>query len=1022
MLFLVVVIMIIELAMMGYLFHKIFRHKSLTLKDTFIYPFMLLITTIIVYICIQTAHLSSGFWKDLAKSLSASVDIVKLSTDEKLISVLENVSWPDKAILINYYLSYFISLFALFSLSFTLLRITILNKFKIYFTPRKEKTYIFGFNDDAKNFIKNLTYDEKKKCIVVLDSTGLEKYVDEKIFLNRYKVPYIFKKYSFVTETKKTIYKLTKGKKKYNIITFFDDESKNITFISLVKELFIEKEYYGGYWRKEIRLEENNNAKTNSNLCAITLDINIDSNVLNKIDKNEVYKKLEGDFNYNLFDIKDLKYDLNIEKILCILCKQYIYGKDNENLKPKDIRSGVLNKLKKDFEGTLNSIIWICKINDNEPIYWNYKRNKNVFNFDDISQCKFTVEPYLGEKCKEDSPYDIEPKLFTKQNNIFDFILEESSEIKKINNNKILLDLFCLKYDIESLYYSPLKDVNVIISCNKNQEEMLNNLIVNEEIVEKNNERIGQFKEYIYGNWKYLMERDKENIDYSFGMIKTFNKYDVISLDFLKKHSFARYIKADNINDDCTLNNCDINLYVLGLGKVNESILRDVIINNQFAERSSQENTYNILPKRINVNVYDENKKLESIDLSSGFLKYKKSNYNEANYFELPDELLTLDDIHNYKSVEEANFLNDIYENIKDNANKGLDISPDRKQYNFFIISLNTDSVNWNIANIIQENISNINGCYNIFFVRTKEYQEAYFDIEYFSDKNMYPFGFEYSNIGGYLFYNKKLIKYENAIKKDIALSYGNVVKNQEYAAAKNAHYMYNKHTWAYGIETNKKKTNNKEVEIKFYEDKMNYDWSLLSRFKQKSNLYAALGVYSKLSLLKINNLNEFSKIYKESDPIYKLDNIISKKNHSIAEVMAFLEHERWNAFEMGFGVLPMKISQVVQLTNNNYHKFMNEPHRYRDDLIKDIGTTYHACITTQKGLNDYYNYFSSKNFKHGIDYSFDNNKGYKDNADVIRYDYDIMDFYAQVKYVKELEKYQNNVSRIDVKGNDSNV
>ena len=77
------------------------------------------------------------------------------------------------------------------------------------------------------------------------------------------------------------------------------------------------------------------------------------------------------------------------------------------------------------------------------------------------------------------------------------------------------------------------------------------------------------------------------HLDITNGRLRTYNKYDLNSYVFNQKHTFAKYIHSVEteeekyIHSDCTISGCDIHAYFIGFGQVNQTLLRDVLINNQ---------------------------------------------------------------------------------------------------------------------------------------------------------------------------------------------------------------------------------------------------------------------------------------------------------------------------------------------------------------------------------------------------------------------------------------------------------
>ena len=102
------------------------------------------------------------------------------------------------------------------------------------------------------------------------------------------------------------------------------------------------------------------------------------------------------------------------------------------------------------------------------------------------------------------------------------------------------------------------------------------------------------------------------------------------------------------------------------------------------------------------------------------------------------------------------------------------------------------------------------------------------------------------------------------------------------------------------------------------------------------------------------------------------IDRLIKPKKYFEAiDVLAFIEHERWNAFELANGVLPMKKSLFVELNKNQSKEVINQT----------TDGNYHLCIASAKGLVEYYHLFKEKGF---------------DGSNVIKYDYDAMTHYLE--------------------------
>lgn len=894
----------IEIGMFIYLCIKVRHHHSLTLKDTAIYPLVVLLTMIVLFVA-QFHYENAKTTSDAVGVIHDGVGIVTLAINSNLVKTLwTHGDVSAKFIAISYIGSYTISALALFSLSLSLLKVAIFNfgrSFKALLSL-KERNYVFGFNEETKEFLKNLNKYERRKTILVLNNSIIDKYVDEKLFLDKYKIKFILLPYSNNKEMYESIRRVTHKK-----------------FFSRIKGFFTLSLF--------------------SNVYIISF--------LNSDKEN---------YDFVLAAQKFLTYNVVLKNI-------YKEKKYEANKKLKEKKYGANKELKKK------------KYEANKELK---KKNSFIFKYHFI-----------------------------------------------IYTNTIQTD-FLLKLSCDNYYHFSEKEVAKI-----------------------------KYK-------KEFESKMKDAKDKSFGLIRVFNKYELISLDFIKRYSFAKYLNVKDeegkvicnyINDNCTIKDgCDINLIFLGFGNVNQVLLRDLLTNNQFAEIKDGK----LSSKRIKVKIYEKEKKLNSLQLSNGLLKYKMINYvdetcnldNSKNYFGLIDDYISDIDMTKFDTViGDKDFMNDLYDFIHDDSN--------RMKFNFFIISIGTDFENCTLANTIAKDLKEINKdkAKNVFFARTKE--------TYNMNNGINAFG-RYSNI----------------------LSYSNVIKDEINEIALENHYLYSN-----GIYTEKISEEDKA--------KTRISVSELSHLKRLSNVYSVYSLYHKVALL--NAMNQKEYIEKYSIPNYKknylkitLKSFKNKKNNPIIsnngknviyeekiigddiviiipiskikgkeeddipikelilnssvyllfesiinsndikavlfedendkeptilgfdfdsevfgddnvkyiigfnltnpvnnlscanvkftarDVLAFIEHERWNAFELSNGVLPRKISNCF---DENYCFTSKSP----DEM-------YHANITTQKGLYDTYKMVLEKGLGK-------NKKGevkkinVLSSADVICYDYDLMDY-----------------------------
>lgn len=684
-----IVWVLIELVLLAYLITKIRRYRSLSIKDTIVYPILVVLTLVLLVIS-RAIYMDLSFFDNVKASFTDALSIAALSINKELMNILQAKSIP---LVIAYYGCYAISFVALSSLTLYCLDIAVRNIIRLArsFFSGDEIIRIFGFTEDAKKMMKNFKHD-KVKMTCVLDSGVINKYVEEKTFLDKHNIGYIEAPFKMKQDYVKTIRKVTRFKhKKYIIITFFEEDKKNDEFSSAI--------------------------------------------------------------------IKFLK---------------------DEKLNRGNVRF--------------------------------------IMNVDEVQ------EEFIKRK-----------------------------------------------------HHDP-----------------------------------------------------KTNVDTLNGKLRTYNKYNLNALLFVRNHPFSKYLNFLNekekgfINDDCTLKDVDIHIYTLGFGKVNQPLLRDSLIINQFVKKTKvSEDSYKLEPYEIGVDVYDSSMKLKAFNLTSGLFKYNKKDFKQNDYLPLPHDYTSNVNIHLLTNVEEMSFINKIYDDIKERMKKN-----NKKQVNFFFVSLDSDMYNCLIAENIRKHLSAIKESYNFFFVRKDELNESDKEDDFFK----------------YIGSEEELFSTKNVLLDDF------------FARAKREHFYYSK---------------KENIDI-------DAEWLKLSRVKQKSNIYAIASLPFKKELLNCKTKEDYLTKYNpnklsavdEKD----IDRLIKPhKSFDPIDVIAFSEHERWNAYEYAQGLLPMKISLFNELNKNT-----NEGD-YAINQTAD--SNYHLCITSQEGLVEYYKLFKMRNFK---------------GANVISYDYDLMNHYIE--------------------------
>ena len=256
------IIFVFELVLVFHLIKKIVRIHKLSLKDTAIYPIIILITMVILLIAkFQFMDRFTADGKEItnldiiASSLKGAVSIAALSLDTDIVKTLFAANeLSSSLLLIVYVFAYVISGLALMSISISLIVVGCANFFRlryycIFRRKSQEVDYILGFNDDCKEYLKNYYENNIRK---ILDLKKLKK----ENFILRLKV--IFGFCLETTKLRKTInnnckkieiikknYKKNVRQKLYVVLdnSFLDKHEEERFFLFKYRIPFINKPY-----------------------------------------------------------------------------------------------------------------------------------------------------------------------------------------------------------------------------------------------------------------------------------------------------------------------------------------------------------------------------------------------------------------------------------------------------------------------------------------------------------------------------------------------------------------------------------------------------------------------------------------------------------------------------------------------------------------------------------------------------------------------------------------------------------
>jgi len=496
-------------------------------------------------------------------------------------------------------------------------------------------------------------------------------------------------------------------------------------------------------------------------------------------------------------------------------------------------------------------------------------------------------------------------------------VLQKNNDLK-FNSEKLFSDDNKIKYLI--MDFSNQKSFDKTISkllkfhdkhkCyfvlfSKSDEEIYNYAMMSKKYVKDNNMSDKRIEFILNADNKQANFIDEllDDNNKTYIPIRTFNKHELAAFDFISKHNLAKYYPKSLLNKNCTIKDCDINLFVFGFGKINQAVLKNLLIETQFINESFER-------ENINVEVYDIKNHVDMFNLSNGIFKYRKNELNQEEYLDLPDDYYSHTNFHLDYNIESINFMSDIKKFLE---------KKNKPQVNYFLISFYSDFENSIVAKKILDNINNQN-YYNTIFVRTKSSLSLA---------------------------NDKLISFGDDCK---VYTYDNVIKDSVYFGAKRQSLVYA----------------GKELS----DNNIQTEWCKLSKIKQQNNLYAVMSVPFKLSLMGFDEMPTKEEFFNKYDPNNERSNYTYLPNRTgLRDVIAYSEHARWNALEMSCGVLPLKKKEAY-----------NEESSTLITRTKD--ETKHLCITSQKGLYEYYDFITAINKKQHQD----------NNPDVVKYDYDLMD------------------------------
>ncbi len=534
----------------------------------------------------------------------------------------------------------------------------------------------------------------------------------------------------------------------------------------------------------------------------------------------------------------------------------------------------------------------------------------------------------LDEKEKEDLYFK---KIFYhKENNRADFVKGIFKELKQGEITVIINEVDSQKnLDL-------IKRFNEQIELNADNHSLLQRL-----------------KVFVFGDASYE-EIYLDLIKQGRGCLRYVDVHHECAVDFIDKFPLTKFLNKEHIDysSACLKPETEINVVFVGFGYTNRQIFLTSVANNQFLVKEGED----IKLKQVNYHVIDKEEAKSDKNLNHGYNRYKfeRKDFKQEDYLELPD--LPALEHYTKMNVNDREF----YGKIKDIICK----TP--SSVNVILVSLGNDLDNLDVTKklCVKKEEWGVENCY-LFSKNSAQKLGTAID----GSRNCFYFGNETA------IYNLANITADSLTKM---------------ALLRNA---------VYDLEFSLKNSDGVNIDEKFIEDykkrSENKWYSQKTQAERESSLYCCLSLRSKLNLLGLDYCEkgekgealteeEYMQIYAKGDMPnttyykqtidgkriikYGVEFIPSKRKN-----LATLEHYRWNSFMITQGFVPAtkELIKNETVTVNGKTKYTNG---------KSYLMRRHGNLTTFKGLEEYANILCERD---GIS---------KEEADVISYDYQIMD------------------------------
>ena len=378
--------------------------------------------------------------------------------------------------------------------------------------------------------------------------------------------------------------------------------------------------------------------------------------------------------------------------------------------------------------------------------------------------------------------------------------------------------------------------------------------------------------------------------------VSCFSNHELLARQFILDHPITRYIPKSFYNDNFTVKEeKEINVVFMGFGRVNYELFKLMSMQFQFASEDKEKG--GLKGKPVHYYVFDENESRLHSEYVSKLLYEVNEDFADSD-FEKPEPICDLKNPQklNIRSIE---------------ARKLFKSLVNENNYTYFIISLNDDFSDASYAQTLKRLFPTENN-YKIF-VRLKENDVVKMNG---SEENVVYFG-----------------------GKNGMLCHDCIVNDELLELSQKIHAFYNK----------------------VASDRLSLlrEWESIPLVEQYSNMYSALNIRFKLNMMGIDmcksvkdgerpiDKSQYFAIYNNRFGEKKIDDFSFFFESNACNVIAHVEHSRWNAAYIQRDYKPMKIKDFYW--SEKVNEKTGEVKRRLEH--KDTAKKQHACLTTYRGL-----------------------------------------------------------------------